>query len=206
MKLAAHEAADLERKMAVIRERCNVPPRYQHASRLGIDRVPVIHRNDYRECLENLWTLKDQSGLIALLGSRGVGKSYMACALVNQFCSEGRYAVYAEAMDYFIAIQESYDDGAKVAASKIEARYLKPELLILDAMEERADTAWNDRMLVRLINKRYAAELSTVLISNEMEKDFNARVGSSIVDRIKDDGGKIVCKWESLRGKIGVAA
>ena len=64
-----------------------------------------------------------------------------------------------------------------------------------------ADTPAKDRMLTRLIDKRYAAELSTVLITNETAKQFVERVGPSVADRIRDDGQMVVCEWKSLRGR-----
>lgn len=193
-----------------------LPPRYAAASLEDWERVPEMVteelgggsrrswdvRRRYQECTRKLARLLDAPAMVALLGRRGPGKTHMACALVNAFRSRERHALYLDAMDYFIELQETYDDHARRSQSAVEKKYLAPELLVLDAMEERADTAWNDRMLVRLIDKRYKAELSTVLISNEEVPAFNARVGPSIADRIRDDGGRIECAWPSLRGRI----
>ena len=195
---ARREKEQVERFIAA----CGVPVRYRGAVLLDASLVPMPTRDEYLEAFRRLVGLFDHDATLALLGRRGAGKTHMACAVVVEFCRRGRYAVYAEAMDYFIALQESYGDGAKEKASAIEARFLKPSLLVLDAIEERGDTAWNDRMLTRLVNKRYAAELSTVLISNHDQKAFAERVGASIWDRIWDEGGIIECTWKSLRGNL----
>ena len=196
---------ELRKRQIQALEGANIPPRYKGAKIEDLSKVPADSREKYAATIEKLKALLYHRCTLAMLGKVGPGKTWMACAIVHEFCRAGRYAVYMEAMDYFIALQETYDDGAKANASAVEQKYVRPELLILDAMEERADTSWNDRMLVRLINKRYAAEKSTVLISNEDVKAFKTRVGDSIADRIRDEGGFIVCDWPSLRGRINHA-
>jgi DNA replication protein DnaC len=179
-----------------------VPANYVGADLFNVENIPEPSRAAYLKKSRQLAGLMERSGIVVLLGNVGTGKTHMACALVQAFCRQRRRAMYAEAMDYFIDLQESYGQGAGTTPRKVENKYLLPELLILDAMEERADTPWNDRMLFRLVNKRYAAGQSTVLISNEQEKEFNARVGASIADRIRDGGGRIICNWKSLRGNV----
>ncbi len=201
----ADEQRDLIRRRNAAWEAANVPERYKGAKLDDLSGVPDESLSAYREAVGKIKVLLDRRCTMALIGHVGPGKTWMACALVREFCKHARSAIYLEAMDYFVALQETYGDGAKANASTIEAKYIKPELLVLDAMEERADTDWNDRMLVRLVNKRYAAEKSTILISNEEKAAFTARVGASIADRIRDDGGIVTCGWKSLRGRINHA-
>lgn len=199
------KAADLKEqaRRRTLEENSGVPARYRTAGNpFDMNAVPDDAVVKYDETVKALASLIGKPGMVALLGPRGTGKTWMACGLVTTFCRHGRYALYRDAMDYFLELKASYDDGAKVNQQAIEARYLRPELLVLDEVHERGDTAWEDRMLTRLINKRYAAELSTVLISNQDEKTFAERIGASIADRIHDGGGVIVCDWESLRGRI----
>src|SRR5206468_2068917 len=105
-------------------------------------------------------------------------------------------------MDYFLELKATYDDAAKTTQERVEQNWLRPELLVLDEAHERGDTPWEDRMLTRLVNLRYEAMVSTILISNHDEETFAKRVGTSIADRIADGGGLILCGWASLRGRI----
>ena len=100
------------------------------------------------------------------------------------------------------AIKGTYDDRGKVSASQVEEKYCKPALLVLDAMEERRETEWEDRIITRLIGKRYDEELNTILISNQTIDEFKDRIGTTILDRIGDHGAIIECTWPSLRGRI----
>jgi DNA replication protein DnaC len=209
---AAEEARKWAERVDALIAAARIPERYRAATFDDVEHLPAELKDDAGKVwpVQSLYTMKvgqlavllHRPGMVALIGRRGPGKTHMACALVNAFCRAARSAVYIDAMDYFIELQETYDEQARRSQSAVEEKYLRPELLVLDAMEERADTAWNDRMLVRLIDKRYKAERSTVLISNESEAAFNDRVGPSIADRIRDDGGKIECLWPSLRGRL----
>jgi DNA replication protein DnaC len=200
---------ELERERATERliEHARIPVKYRDADLNALDRVPAKLGDKkvlepYRDAVGRLLRLYESTGIVALLGKRGAGKTWMACGLAHGFCRRGRSAVYLDALDYFIELKGTYGDSGRSSEASVEARYLRPQLLILDEMHERGETAWEDRMLTRLVNKRYAAELSTVLISNLEPKTFAARVGESIADRIRDGGGLVTCSWPSLRGHI----
>lgn len=187
-------------RIDALRRMTGVPERYRGASFASLDALPPVLRDRYHEKTLDLRTLIEKPGIVVLLGNKGTGKTHMACALVNFLCDQERYAFYAEATDYFLALDDAI--YARTSVLAVEKRYVMPEMLVLDAMEERADTPAKDRMLVRLINKRYAAEKSTVLITNETEEQFTQRIGESVTDRILDGGCKVTCDWASLRGTI----
>lgn len=183
----------------------SVPDHHRYADLQKFDAadVPEYAREKYRLSVDFVKSITGNAGIFVLLGPRGAGKTWMSVGLIRETCRLGKSALYAEAMDYFLAIQETY--GGRGSAAAVEQSYLKPSLLVLDAIEERADSEWNDRMLTRLINKRYAGCKTTLLISNESWPDFAARVGPTITDRIKDGGGSWACDWKSLRGRWGTS-
>jgi DNA replication protein DnaC len=80
-----------------------------------------------------------QPGIFGMIGPRGVGKTWIACALVNEFCRQGRLARYLHVMDYFIGLKETYGDGARTTEGRFEHDHVRLELLVLDEMHERAD-------------------------------------------------------------------
>ncbi len=192
---------ELKRRIEECHRLNGVPARYKTANLSQICEE-ALGCDGYTDAVVQLTGLMSKPGMVFLLGARGVGKTWMSCGLVNAFCDQGRYAKYMDAMDYFLELKATYERNSEKTQQQIEAGYIRPELLILDEVHERGDTQWEDRMLTRLVNKRYSAVLSTVLISNQKQDVFMDRVGESIADRVYDGGGLFVCDWGSMRGRI----
>jgi DNA replication protein DnaC len=207
--ITAERASDMENerrrlqdeaKVQELRTQAKVPKRYALADLDDVEAVPPVVRGRYMNAVATLRGLLDNPVTMALIGTRGPGKTHMACALVNAFCSTFRSARYLNAMDYFIELKATYGDRAKRDESQVERDYLRPALLVVDEVHERGDTDWETRMLTRLVNRRYEEEKATVLVCNLTPAEFEKRVGESIADRIAEGGGIIVCDWPSLRG------
>jgi DNA replication protein DnaC len=200
--------AEIERRRAEfqveeLRKAARVPKRYATANLDDLSKLPDDTKMRYSGAVRQLRQLLVKPATVALIGSRGPGKTHMACGLVHAFCGAGRGARYLNAMDYFIELKATYDSQAKRDEAQVERDYLRPSLLVIDELHERGDTQWEDRMLTRLVNQRYENEKATVLVCNLAAEEFEKRIGDSIADRINQGGGIIVCDWPSLRGRIG---
>lgn len=75
------------------------------------------------------------------------------------------------------------------------------DLLVLDEIQERAESEWEDREMTRLLDARYRQCRSTILIGNLKPDEVGTRLGASIVSRLAEGGEIIACAWESFRGK-----
>lgn len=156
---------------------------------------------------DSLWQLKLEetslrlgSGfLIAITGTQGTGKTQFGAALIVNSCQLGRRAKYACAMDFFIALKGSFDDGSKVTEASVLNTFTKPKLLVLDEMDERSESAWENRLLFHMLNQRYNAMLDTLLVSRRSKLEFVASLGASIQSRIQETGGTISFNWPSFR-------
>lgn len=139
--------------------------------------------------------------LYVVMGNRGTGKTQLGTAMIGRTCyKHNRKALYVKAIDIFIALREAYrKDGD--AESKVINRFVYPDLLVIDAMEERGETAFEDRLLNHIIDKRYDNCDDTLLITNQTPEAFATSAGPSIVSRIHETGDKVVCDWESFRKK-----
>lgn len=142
---------------------------------------------------------KERSGtgmILVLLGGRGVGKTQMSVEIIRHVCKQNQTAMYTKAIDIFLSLRESMRVTSENDALK---KFLKPSLLVIDAMEERGETTWEDRLLSHIIDKRYDDCNDTIMISNQKKNVFLESCGSSIVSRIKETGGVVECDWESFR-------
>ena len=158
---------------------------------------------------DSLWEVKrrrlvDKLGsgfLYALTGTQGTGKTQMGAALVYAAAYKLRSAKYACAMDFFIDLKSTFQEDAESREGAVIARYVKPKLLVLDEMDERSESAWENRLLFHMLNQRYNLCVDTLLITRRSADEFLASVGLSIQSRLQETGSLMVCDWPSWRDK-----
>lgn len=171
-------------------ERANVPNRHAQT------------RPEYAGPWGDAWIrLKVRLGkgcIIPLIGTRGSGKTQLAVQAIRYVCKSGGYASYTKAMAIFLDIREAMGDRDKSEKEAIKA-YVNQRLLVIDAMEVRGETDFENRILDYIIDLRYDAGLDTILISNQRKEDFTKSLGPSIISRIHESGELIECTWESFR-------
>lgn len=142
------------------------------------------------------------TGVIAvIIGNRGAGKSQMASCAMRVSCKMLRSARYEKAMNFFLDVRKTYKANSEKSESEVIDEYCKPRLLVIDAIENRSESQFENLLLNHLIDLRYDMVLDTILIGNQTEIEFAASMGPSIVDRIHECGVKIVCNWKSFRRK-----
>lgn len=137
--------------------------------------------------------------LVSLIGPRGTGKTLLGAFLARQSAFLGRSIKYKTAMGFFLDIKASFD-GVKNERQVIDD-YVAPKFLVLDELQERGETAWEDRLLTHVIDRRYAAEKDTLLITNHSKEDFLKSIGESVASRLVETGGIVNCTWGSYRTK-----
>ena len=136
--------------------------------------------------------------IVALVGRRGTGKTQLAVEVAKVAAMAGKRPLYSTAMEFFISIKECYREAGGSERKVIET-YSTPALLVLDEVQERGETLWEDRLLTHLVDRRYQAQKDTILISNQTQEAFRESIGDSISSRIIETGGVVVCNWDSYR-------
>jgi DNA replication protein DnaC len=145
-----------------------------------------------------------RGAIVALVGPRGTGKTQMATELARRFIpiwiAKGfqRQARYCRVMDFFMAIKESYGEKGGTESDAFFP-FIQPRLLVLDEVQVRNGTGWEDNALTYLLDRRYGEQRSTILISNLSVDSFVSSIGDSILSRMDESGAVIVCNWESFR-------
>lgn len=127
---------------------------------------------------------------LAFLGPRGTGKTQAATLIAWLVEMDGYSTRYSTAFEFFLAIKGSYNTSTQ-SEDDVLKRFLAPSLLVLDELQERGDTAFEDRMLTHLIDRRYRDCKATILIANLKPDAFATALGSSIMRRVNETGGVI---------------
>lgn len=146
--------------------------------------------------------------MVCLIGNRGTGKTQMAYYLVKDFFrlndiswpyGRTKHAAYGTALNFFMTIKSTYNNS-DINEQDVLAVLSRIPIMVIDEMQVRGDTEWENSMLTHLIDSRYGKMLGTILISNQSTRAFVESVGPSIADRIRETGGIIAMDWGSLRG------
>jgi DNA replication protein DnaC len=215
-KLAYLQAADRERE-AESRRRREVDQRKQRAAALfALAQCPERHVANMAmaEATDNpRWkAVRDQlvdriqyadGFLVALLGIRGPGKTQIAVSVIHRATAQMCTARYVKAMDLFRLIRRAFASRERGEASEMEDDIVEElvafDLLVIDELDQRGQTDWEQNVLVNLIDRRYDARKCTLLISNAEKPNFAAMMGASVASRIAETGESIECEWPSYR-------
>jgi len=151
---------------------------------------------------------------IAMLGTRGNGKTQMAVELLwrticnydfdmKQYHAQQRLPLigrYVRAREIGMALRETFKSGATLSERQVLESFIAPHLLVIDECQERPDTDFEQKSLVYIMDRRYGDCKPTIMIANMNTPQFTEMMGASIVDRMKQGGGILPFKWDSFRG------
>jgi DNA replication protein DnaC len=118
------------------------------------------------------------------LGPPGVGKSFLAQALGYQAIKSGFLVYYRSVFD---VVRDFMQDEAFAGQDKVLAKYLKPDLLVIDDMGIKQLPAKSGEFLFEIIMRRYELK-STMMTSNRPLEDWGKLIGDvpaagAILDR-----------------------
>lgn len=139
----------------------------------------------------------EEGGIIALIGHRGTGKTRLAAEAMRNLAPEK--GLYATAMGLFLRLRASYGKASKESEDEIVREMARTPLLILDEVQERGNTAWEDRILTHILDRRYGAMMPTIIIANLTEAALVDCLGESIISRLSETGGIIEITGPSHR-------
>lgn len=129
----------------------------------------------------------EDGGIVALIGPRGTGKTRLAVESARNLSPDSAH--YTTAMGLFLRIRASFGKSSKESEDDIVSAMSKAPLLILDEVQERGNTAWEDRLLTHILDRRYGAMAPTIVIANLTESALVECLGDSIISRLTETGG-----------------
>ena len=145
----------------------------------------------------------EQSHNLCITGPTGTGKTWLACALGNQMCRQGRTVHYVRLSKLFEQLRMAHGDGTY---SRLMNQLLRVELLIIDDWGLQPMTAPQRNDLMEIIEDRHARR-STLITSQlpiEHWHDYigEATVADAILDRLLNGAHRLQLIGDSMRRSI----
>ncbi len=134
------------------------------------------------------------------LGPPGTGKSHLVEAVGNMVVRAGFTVLYRSIFDL---VRDFLHDEAIAGQDKVLARYLKPDLLIIDDMGMKQLPKRSGEYLFEIIMRRYE-QRSTMMTSNRPLEDWGKLIGdvpaaTAILDRFLHHAELITITGKSYR-------
>lgn len=147
----------------------------------------ILHYEQFR---------KSGMGLYVYSGTKGSGKTMLACCLLNEIVKRYSGSVkFVNVLDFIEMTKKGFDDKNNDVESIYQAN-----LLVLDDIGVQMSKDWVNSILYRLVNERFGKQLPTIYTSN-LPVD-GLRIDDRIIDRIESTTYLIALPEEPIRKEV----
>jgi DNA replication protein DnaC len=153
------------------------------------------------EYAENFDQVLETGRSAIFVGAPGTGKTHLACAIgMHVMGSHHRTALFSTVMRAVRRVKSSWSRNSRETEAQAIEAMVFPDLLILDEVGIQFGSESEKMILFDVINERYENRRPTLLMSNLSQDEVTAYVGERIIDRMREDGGKVIAfNWDSYR-------
>jgi DNA replication protein DnaC len=157
-----------------------------------------LDRDLFRQLALGDWIGKRQNLIIT--GPCGVGKTWLACALGQKACRDGRTVLYHRLPRLFADLELAHGDGR---FPKLFRQLVRTDLLILDDWGPDRLTAAQRRDLMEIVEDRYGN--GSILVTSQLPVDaWHEVIGEptfadAILDRLVHNAHRLPLDGPSMR-------
>jgi len=158
----------------------------------GLDRMLFMQLSDCR------W-IKDRLNVL-IIGPTGIGKTYLACALVHQACRKGYRSQYYRLPRLLQELMIAKSDGRY---AKLIASMAKQDLIVFDDWGVSPFSREHQQDILEILEDRYARRSTLVTsqlpVSEWHKIQEDPTLADAILDRMVHNAHKVVLKGDSMR-------
>lgn len=154
-----------------------------------------------QKCKTALRRLVTDKETIVISGDCGTGKTVMAARIAHSYLKNRKSVTYIRASDFYIKLKSTWKKDTKMTEEDFLLQYQEPQLLIIDEIQDRGSTDWENTLLNTLLDKRYSNLKATLILTNKTGQEATDQLPTSIQSRINGSGSHLACTWGSFRRK-----
>lgn len=157
-----------------------------------------LDRDLFRRLAQGDWIEKRQNLLIT--GPCGVGKTWLACALGQKACRDGRTVLYHRAPRLFAELELAHGDGR---FPRLFRQIVGADLLILDDWGPDRLTAPQRRDLMEIVEDRHGA--GSIVVTSQLPVEAwhavidEPTLADAILDRLVHNAHRLALDGPSMR-------
>ena len=186
-------------------KRADIPPRFAGRS---FDEFRAESEDQHRALriaksyADGFMEAKASGQCMIFFGTVGTGKTHLACSILNQVArqsgAEARYLSFAKAIR---SLKQTYTKASTLTEQQALDALAAPDLLVLDEVGVQFGSEAEKIIGFEIVNTRYEAMKPTIIISNLTFDELRGCLGDRVIDRLRENGGKLVeFTGESQRG------
>lgn len=158
------------------------------------------------ECREFAESFKADSGRnLIMAGATGTGKNMLSSVIGQEVIRSSFSFLHTTAIKIVRRYKDSWISKAETERDVLKY-FLAPDLLAIDEIGVQFGSDTEQLYLTELINDRYEAMKSTILISNLTVKQIEDTLGHRSVERFHENGSRVlIFNWQSYRKQQGSA-
>jgi DNA replication protein DnaC len=166
------------------------------------DQGPVV--SSLRFYADEMHNRVNRGQNIVLLGPSGTGKDHLLAGMVHCAIAARLAVEWQTSADLWIDLREAIKEDRERAVVRI---LLRPTVLVLsDPVPPHVQaTDYQRSILYAIVEKRYSnGKPIWVSINAANRQDAEARIGTAIIDRLRDGALSLACNWPSYRKALEV--